>query len=460
MRWWLIVAAWLFVDHRAPADPPKPVRVLADVHAWAFETIAGKVAVIDDAFTTVTAFDVATGARAWHVTLEAKAQGRHTLHALDARLAAWTGETLHLLDPATGRDLAVPDAPMNGTQRREGGCWLDYRSGACAWSCECSFQLFDCASGARIGRRFDSTYVEMFPPNEPPSAGCYSGSGTAIGRAGGLAIVSAEDVETAPASAPHGLGGTPPITAAIELATGKEAWRLPIADGGLATTGISPDAATCWLTGRDEGLNVVDCKTGKRLWRTPGDGDATAQHVIAFVPAHGLFELSGTSAALYDERTGKRRWRSTLPAGTIAWPRGLVPALGWQEGRARAIALLDPSSGAIAATIDHPKDAPVVVTATNVFIARDAELRSYDLAGKLVASAPITSTATLVGADRVLAITRDAALVLALPDLHEVGRVPGTFTDQRFEGALGPHRALLFDYDAKKPGRLLLVATD
>ena len=435
----------------AAAPAAKPIKVtgelaiVAELPAWAFATVGDKLAVIDDGFTTATAVDTITGAQVWHVTLEKTASGRHTLHALPAAFGAWTGPLLHLIDPASGAIHDAPHAPYHGTEWRDGGCGLDSDGGMCAWRCQCGYQVFDCASGAALGKHYEHTYMEMFPQDGPPSSGCWGLGSYTLGRVGGRLLFSGED-------SPQ--GGHSYITAALDAKTGAEAWRIKLAATSDPThSGVSPNQATCWFSSSENAVAVVDCASGKPLWQLPADTQYGAYFMLAFVPQAGLYELRGRRATLYDERTGKPRWRVELAANTIGWPRGIAPALDWRYQDATAVALLDPATGKQVGTVPHAKASAIVPTTTGALIAGD-DIRAFDATGKLIATAPIAKAGILLGTDRLLAVTETQTIVLALPDLHEVGRIPGTYSEHHL---IGPRRGVLFQYDGKTVGRLIIV---
>lgn len=451
----------------APTSPRRPpiavtgdLAVLAELPAWAMVTAADRVVVIDEGFSTTTAIDATAGKQAWHVQIEREARGRHTLHAGPSTILEWAGGQLHVLDPARGTEMATTDAPYNGAAWNDGGCGLDVEHGMCAWRCQCSYQVVDCATGKRAGKRYDKQYVELFPHDGPPSAGCWGAGSSTIGRAGNLALFSTEDISdpaTQRTSHPS-IGGGTPITAAIDLASGAEAWRMLFAASSLASqSGISADHKSCWLAGLNDVVRVVDCAKGTTRWQTEAAQQPATRFFTSFVAPHALFELRDRRATLYDLPTGKQRWRVTLPAGTLGWPRGVAPVLDWRIEDVTAIAILDPASGKTIATIARPPGAGITPDHDGGVLLSGTQLEHYDRGGALVAHAGISNVSIVLGTRYALAITPAELIVLALSDLHELGRIAGTYQDIVVEGPLGAQRAALFAYDGKVPGRAILV---
>lgn len=451
----------------APAHSSRPpvavtgeLAVLAELPGWGMIVAADRVVVIDEGFLTTTAIDATTGKQAWHVQIEREARGRHTLYGNPPTILEWAGDQLHILDPANGTELASASAPDNGTEWNNGGCGLDVEHGMCAWRCQCSYQVVDCATGKRAGKRYDKQYVELFPQDGPPSAGCWGAGSSTIGRAGNLAMFSAEDIsDPATQRAAHpSIGGGAPVTAAIDLASGAEAWRMLFAASSLASqSGISADHKFCWLAGANDVVRVVDCAKGTTRWQTEAAQQPPARFFTSFVAPHALFELRDRRATLYDLPTGKQRWRVTLPAGALGWPRGVAPELDWRIEDVTAIAILDPASGKTIATITRPPGAGITPDHDGGVLLSGARLEHYDRGGALVAHAAIPNASLVLGTRYALAITPAEVIVLALSDLHELGRIAGKYQDITVEGPLGAQRAALFTYDGKVPGRAILV---
>jgi outer membrane protein assembly factor BamB len=450
----------MVAPHRPPVAVSGEVAVLGEVPAWDMVATANRVIVIDEGFATATGLDAATGTRAWHAQIETEALGRHSLHVTPSGLLEWTANTLHALDPATGKELATNRAPYNGEDWNDGGCGLHVERGVCAFHCQCSYQVIDCATGKAVGKRYDKTYVEFFAEGQPTSGGCWGSGSSTIGRVGDLALFSTEDIaDPASASRSHAsIGGGASITAAIDLGTGVEAWRTLLGASSMASrTGVSPDGKTCWLVGANDAVLVIDCATGAPLWQTEAAAAPAARFYTSFVAPHALFELRDSRATLYDERTGARRWRVTLPAGTIGWPRKVDQELDWRVEDVTAIAILDPIKGTTLATIPRPKAAGMTPDHRGGVLLAGDQLEHYDAAGKRVARAALANAGLMLGSDYAIAVMPRELVVLALSDLHEVGRIPGTYQRIIVEGPLGAHRAALFEYAGKAPGRAVVV---
>jgi len=254
------------------------------------------------------------------------------------------------------------------------------------------------------------------------------------------------------------LGGGAPVTAAIDLASGREAWRLPLAASSLASqSGISADLRSCWLAVTNDVVWVVDCAKGTTLWHTEPAPEPAARFFTSAVAPHALFELRDRRATLYDERTGTHRWRVTLPAGTLGWPRGVAPVLDWRNEDVTAIAILDPASGKTVATIARPPGAGITPDHDGGVLVSGPRLEHYDRGGALVGHAAIANASIVLGTRYALGITPAEVIVLAMPELHELGRIAGRYQDIVVEGARGAGRAALFAYDGKVPGRAILV---
>lgn len=437
-----IAAATAAPATAAPEKTHGDVAVVVEVPAWGVAAAAGKLVVIDDKRTTTTAYDATTGARAWQATITHDPRELHTLAVAGASLLEWVADQLHVLDPATGRELAAADMATNGS-----GCKLDIERGMCALRCPCSYQVVDCTTGARVGKSYQRTYTERFSRTGPPSAGCWGSGSSTIGMVNGLALFSVEDAPTA-----HD------VTAALSVATGKERWRDTFASSSLAgQSGHSPDGKTCWFGGRNGELRVLDCATGKQLWRAAGGSDDSPYAIAGFVAPHGVFALVGARATLYDERTGKVRWRTAFATPTIAWVRGVDQPLDWGNDDATAIALLDPTTGKSIATIALPNVATVTPDGhAGAYIAGD-RLAHYSADGKLLGEAAISKPRLVLGTDYLAAVSDSSVAILARSDLHEIGHIDGHFQNVVVEGPLGPRRASLFEYDGKSPGRARIL---
>lgn len=441
------------------------VIVLAKVPAWDAAPAGGKLLVIDDKFLTVSAFDASTGKRAWKSKVIKEAMGRHTLHVNGAEVLAWFGQTLSALDPATGKVRALGQRGYNGIKWEDGGCWLDLVEGAAAQRCQCNFQVFDPVTNKDEGPRYESTYIEYFESdaNGLPgrSAGCWGGSGDLLGKAGNIALISAEDSGNGKSKGKmHG----PTVTAGIDLTNGTEAWRLMQAS---QFGGHSPDGKTCWFYGFTEELLAVDCASGTKLWSgkpLPSMGRHVAIHVAATKRAKSAVldvrapDKAAGVAVLYDERTGATRWSTKLAPGSIAWIRGTTPPLATSIDET-SIAILDPDTGKALANVAVPTDSGVVLDGRGGFvISTKTHVIAYDENGKERARARIGGAAVTIGDGLLVANTDSELVILDRKTLAERGRVTGKFTVVHVEGGLGANHVAAFTYDGKAIGAVTLYA--
>lgn len=441
------------------------VIVLAKVPAWDAAPIGGKLVVVDDKFLTVSGFDAATGKRAWTSKVIKEAKGRHTLHVNGIEVLAWFGETLSAIDPASGKVRALGQRGYNGVAWEHGGCWIDQAEGIAAQRCQCSFQVFDPSTNKDIGPRYQKTYIEYFESdangNPGRSAGCWGMSEQLFGKTGNLALISTEDS----ARPQRGKSRGPTITAAIDLATGTEAWRL-VQHSQFG--GHSPDGKTCWFYGFTEEVLAVDCATGKKLWSSK-KLPAMGRHVAAFIPATkttkaGVFDLRAPSkaageASLYDERTGKPRWTTKLAPDTLAWVRGTTLDLATSADDATSIAILDPATGKPIAAIAKPADASIRFDGRGGFVlSGKSDLIAYDADGKETARANLAASGVVFGDALIVATLEKELVVLDRGTLTERGRVAGAFSVVHVEGGLGPNRLAAYAYDGKTIGSVTLIS--
>lgn len=453
----LVVACAIAEEAEAPAAPAAPahaaeITLLAELPAWDVAVLPGKVAVIDDKFQTVTALDTASGKRAWSVLLERGApRGRHTLHADGARLLAWFGDHVHVIAAQAGSEVGSYAMAMNGVRWEDGGCGLDVAEGVCAQRCQCSFAVFDCATGGARSKTYQSSYLEMVDPDGKMSGGCWGGGGWLLGKAGAIALVNAED-RTTDQTTRHG----PRVTAGIDTRTGTEVWRLP-ASPLAPSSGHSPDGKTCWFSTASDGVIAVDCASGKQLWSTAAV--ARGHHLVGYVPGRGVVEVRATSAALRSERTGKPVWSVKLAPGSLAWVEGagLLPDRDLRN--LVRLVILDPATGKTRTTIVLPAGSTLVPDrAGGVLVATASGLVAYDATGAVRARASVPNAALTIGETLITVRTDAEVIVLARATLAELGRIPGKADALHVEGPLGPGRLATFAYDAKVIGKLGLYA--
>lgn len=438
--------------------------VLAKVPAWDAAPAGGKLVVVDETFLTVSGFDAATGKKAWTEAVIAEAKGRHTLHVVGAGALAWFGETLSAIDPASGKVRALGKRGYNGVAWADGGCWLDFVEGAAAQRCQCSFQVFDPVTNKDLGPRYQKTYmhIDELDANggrSGRSAGCWGMSETLFGRAGNLALITADD------SGRAGKSRGAAVTAAIDLVKGVEAWRLPQRS---QFGGHSDDGKTCWFYGFTEEIVAVDCATGKKLWtgtRLPAMG----HHVVTYVPATkhtkaGVFDLRAPSkapgvASLHDERTGKTRWSTKLAPDTFAWVRGTTPRPATSPHDATSLAVLEPATGKPIATIPISPGASFALDGRGGFVlVEKTDVVAYDASGTETARTRLAASDVVFGGTLVVAKRETELVVLDRATLQERGRLPGAFSVVHVEGALGANRIAAYAYDGKTIGSVTLVS--
>ncbi len=433
--------------------------VLAKIPAWDAAPIGGRLVVIDDTFLTVSGFDAATGTKSWTSKVIQEAKGRHTLHTSGGDVLAWFGETLSSIAPSTGKVRALGTRGFNGVEWRDGGCWLDLAEGAAAQRCQCSFQVFDPATNKDLGPRYQKTYIAYHESDEngtpSRSAGCWGMSEQLFGKAGNLALVSAEDAGQKPRK---GNVRGDRITAAIDLTTGTEVWRLK---QGSQFGGHSPDGKTCWFYGFTEAILAVDCATGTKRWSgtaLPSHG----RHIVTPVPGGRLLDLRMPApgpgiAELYDERTGRSRWIAKLPSGAFAWVRGTTPATVVDD--ATSLVILDPATGRAIATVSLAKGASFQLDGRGGFVVHDKhDMIAYDASGTETARARLSATSVTFG-ETLIAVALDTELVvLDRGTLRERGRLPGAFSVVHVEGGLGKDRLAAYAYDGKTIGTVTLLS--
>ena len=441
------------------------VIVLATAPAWDVGPHGGKLLVVDAKFLSVTAFDATTGKRAWTTRIEKEANGRHTLLVDGADPLAWFGEQLVTLDAATGAIKSRGTRGYNGAEWRDGGCWIDIADNVCAQRCQCSFQVFECATNKSVGPVYQKTYMELIETDENGgrdgmSAGCWGGSDALFGRAANIALVTAED-----ASKAKGKRRGDDITVGIDMKTGAEVWRRP---HGAQFGGHSPDGKTSWFYGFTEALVAVDSATGRTLW-TSSSVPAIGQHVVTFVAATGprkagIFDLrmparAAGVAELRDERTGKIRWATKLPANTIAWTRGAPLTLLTGIGDATSIAILDPATGAIVNAIAIAKGSTYVPDGAGFVVGDPSAIIAYDASGTETGRVAI-SGGLHIGSTLVVVSLAKELVILDRGTLRERGRFAGSFNSVHVEGALGMQRIAAHAYDAKTIGTVTLLRVD
>jgi outer membrane protein assembly factor BamB len=427
-----------------PAPPARAMTLLADVKAWAIESAAGKLLVVDDGLLSVTAIDAATGTKAWTTKLQTKpARGSHEIVIDGTNALAWFGAKAHVLDAATGRLVR-----SYATVEHANKCGLWVNEGVCARVCECSFALADCTTGKLLSATYKGKYVEEIDPGGGMSSGCWGFDGWPLGKAGKLALISVDDPK------PH--------VAGIDPATAKEVWKRDMrASPQTYDTGHSADGKTCWFGSHDTSLAVLDCATGKELWSTKGM-QGTVRHLVIPIPGRGLYVQKHTTATLHAERTGKAIWTHELPRGVVGWPKGSAPVADLPRPTgvdgALALAILDPATGKQLKKVAIPKGADLIPDTGGFFIARNKELAAFDTGGAETARAVLPAFNMELG-ESLIAMGRNGDVVVAdKATLKELLRVPGDNLSFEVERGLGKGRVAIWQYDAKTVGRVRLYA--
>ena len=418
---------------------PGTSGVLAHAAApeWEWKLVAGgtQVAVLEPQARAVAAYD-GSGRQVWRTTIASQG-GLQSFRDLDGALVVWSGWRMFFLDPATGRithDVA-------GEQHTEKGesCWDRSEGGVCAFRCPCSFQLFDCHTGARIGDVYQQSWMEEFDNRGGAWSGCMNG-GELLGRAGGLAIFTSDNAK--PTDAMPG----PRMTVAVDLATGKEAWRSAAPNDAFTvsaeTSGIAPDAQTCWVGGHPE-LRVFECATGWQLWNRQISG----YQIVTHLSPEGLFAASEERAGMYDLASGRPRWERVLAHGTVTSVPG-SPINVFALDQPRDFRLLDPADGSEMLALDLGKGESLGWQGDELVRAGKAVTR-WDAAGRLLGTTPLDAP---IMHDTFALVSRGAETVLVdRKDGHVRARLPAAWRLIAIEGALGPGR-LMAVRETARPG--------
>jgi hypothetical protein len=456
-------AAWAQAPASAPAAAgsigrlPAGWRALHRQAGWQTALAGQTVVILEEGFTHLRGLDVA-GRPLWRTKYQDGPRGMQQLFVIDGRPLMYGGETLSRLDPRTGKVESQQRVPyLSGSFPREygGGCWLNDSHGACALSCDCSFQLADCASGAPVGPRYDFDRICRYSHRQgggmgPKSCGCWGKSGALVARSGSVLVAALHGL------ARQGHRDFPGnAVVGVHARTGKEVWRTPSVRepaSYIDGAGITPSGRTCYLADAFGSLTALDCATGRTLWAVKPP-EAEPPHrpeswVTGLREPAGIFFFTGATATLYAERTGKVLWSVKTPGVVLAAPRGHLPT-GYVATRGTgtpgALLLLDPRTGAGSTRIEVPRKGAAFfdVGDGRTLVQMDREILVHDRRGAVVARTTLPFSAKLTLGDRLVAAAgTEGLVVLDGATLEERGRLSGWFTVIALEQALGPRRLL------------------
>ena len=239
---------------------------------------------------------------------------------------------------------------------------------------------------------------------------------------------------------------------ALNLATGKEAWRGPVTQQSAA---VAAGESTAFVMGADDNFYALDAATGKEKWKTTfarGYGSCKSTPVVrgGTVYVNGSVVVTpadANRAAVYsrqlfalDAATGKERWRyrvATAPSG---------------------------------ACLEQP-----IVTADTLFAVSEATLYAVDLATGRDRWKPTEVRATVEGRDRAQAVfglvdadnlliglTTHALLAFDKTSGKTAWQVPGQYRENSPSTAVSGRVLYLQGHPGAKPadevqGRILYV---
>lgn len=281
-------------------------EVLLQVPSWSEVLVGGRVVVLEPDFLHLSAYDAKTGKRSWRKKYQDKANGGQSLHLIDGKLFAWTGNKIRVVNPKNGRIRKTFNAAWNRNSDR---CSLGQEGDTCYFDCQCRFWLFDCRNGKELGPKLQKNYVEFHDLDGGSSGGCYGPGHKIIGRAGDLLVMSkqgkrAEDDKRY---------GRPIEIVGLDTKTGEESWRCAECspDEYFFFSGVSEDEAICWLGNYTGALRVFSCQTGKLHFSgdlTPKSKPHTWRRtaITWLEKPRGLFRYFDGQAEMLDGRPGSR----------------------------------------------------------------------------------------------------------------------------------------------------------
>lgn len=180
-------------------------------------------------------------------------------------------------------------------------------------------------------------------PNTPVLSGGVAVTSTWEGQLVGLALADGRMVWKAPLpggsqGAPVSDGATVAVTwqrddhgaagaTAVEGATGRVRWSVPVEPGGVGGPGVTPDGAVVFVGG-DLAAHALGLADGKERWRTPLQGAGSPEVPPVAVGADAVLvahRLGGLD--LLETATGRRRWQVAMDGimvrgGPVVGPQG------------------------------------------------------------------------------------------------------------------------------------------
>lgn len=361
------------------APPPSSDALVASFAVGDAIVQAGVLVVLEPSLLIVTGRSMSDASTRWRTPFQPKAEGLHLLQRLGSeRVLVRTAKGLTVLAAADGTTIAKH--PMAMVDRT----YLWERQGACGVRGQCSMQLIDCETAARIGEplRADHSKIKRWVGidgrgHDPMP--CFGFDVDLVGRSGDVVVFLTKLVRDV--GKDRGFG--------IDARTGRFAWRSPDYACGSCLElerGMSPNGEHCWVSDDDQ-LQVFDCRTGKRRFQRKVSQLEMA--VWAGDESGGLFIRDDQAGTLLDPRTGRPRWRQPVRAATLAVPEDARlsdlsdVALGAQTPT--ALSLLDPATGRESSRIPMGPHAAVVNAPDGRVVVRDGEVER-DHTGQAVPS--------------------------------------------------------------------------
>lgn len=446
----------------APADGPAPLQpaagatIVLDARAVDVVALPGRVVALEPDYQHLRGFDPVTGAELWRTQAQERPNGLHTLYPLGERVLLHAGPLLAIVDAQSGAVVARTEAwhgercglrIVRGLEQRwrEHVPW-DSETVACAYHCECSLQLFDCATGARQ-QRFNSSVTHLYHSLSQPHDNVCWKPPRLLGRARGrtLAAIEVDDDYR--------------LEALTADATAWQDARLGAAIGRHAGVGGDAGRDVCWTQADDE-LLVWTCSTGKLRWRArrePQEG-----HVVERTRLDGdlvIGERRSDRHVVLDARalaTGKRLWQRVLAADRALLFAGERPD-AWRDGPITYMRI-DPATGATLAELTLPKGdalwpdpAGGWVRTGDAYAELDGEFKPRREVARDM------SHTTWLGGQFIVQATADRLTVLRRPALDVALAAAGRFAVVESSAALEPGALLLREHRKDEPLRVVLL---
>jgi outer membrane protein assembly factor BamB len=114
---------------------------------------------------------------------------------------------------------------------------------------------------------------------------------------------------------------------AVEAATGRRRWALPLSPGGISAPAITSDGAVVVVAG-DLAAHALGLATGEERWRTPVEGAGSPEvPPVAVGPGAVLTAHRLGGLDLLDAGTGRRTWQvrtdgAAVRGGPVVGPGG------------------------------------------------------------------------------------------------------------------------------------------